>query len=200
MLTRAQPTLIGSTDKEGDFLVPFSIAKGINTTLSDLLTASAFTCPAYLESLFRAKSDVPVWRYRYMPRFPTVTPYKWMRGATHASDLLIVFGTTELLGSPTPAERAAEKYLQKIWVEFAKDPANGLAKLGWPKYSPKPKGMATSDVDGRAVLTVALEKTLVEIFPRNKIEVQFVDPQQYDKVCDNIQPIPWEEFAKGPPQ
>lgn len=121
--------------------MPFNADSGINYTVADIFTATGFTCPALLQSLYRAKNNVPVWRYRYMPRFPSVTPYKWMRGAVHASEIAFVFGTLDVFTKkPEAVEIAASKYLQRVWVEFAKDPVGGLTALGWPRYTLKPKG------------------------------------------------------------
>lgn len=71
-----------------------------------------------------------------MPRFPSVTPYKWIRNAFHGSEIPFVFGTMEMfnVSTPTETEKRASKYLMKTWVAFAKDPEKGLKKLGWEKY------------------------------------------------------------------
>jgi hypothetical protein len=47
--------------------------------MSDMVTATIFTCTMALEAGFRLMNNVPVWRYRYMPIFPSVTPYPWAR-------------------------------------------------------------------------------------------------------------------------
>ena len=139
MLICIQPTLIGSNQHEGDFLIPFSVQKGINYTLSDIVTKAMFTCPSALQALYRAKNGVPVYRYRYMPRWPTVTPWEWLRSAFHSSELPVVWGTWDSLGGAKPSrkEREATSYMMRAWVAFAKDPEHGLQKLGWEMYNPK---------------------------------------------------------------
>ena len=118
--------------------MPFSVQKGINYTLSDIMTKALFTCPTALQALHQAKNGVPVYRYRYMPRWPTATPFKWLRSAFHGSELVVLFGTWDSLGlKPSKKEREATRYMMKAWVAFAKDPEHGLQKLGWERYNPK---------------------------------------------------------------
>jgi hypothetical protein len=51
----------------------------------------------------------------------------------------MTFGTTELRpGVPKDTSEKAKlsKNWRHAWAEFAKDPENGLKKLGWPVYDP----------------------------------------------------------------
>jgi cholinesterase len=54
--------------------------------------------------------------------------------------LALLFGTTETRkvskGADTPNEKKLAKSLRDAWAAFAKDPAHGLEKLGWPLYEP----------------------------------------------------------------
>uniref|UniRef100_A0A8H7Y5M7 Carboxylic ester hydrolase n=1 Tax=Psilocybe cubensis TaxID=181762 RepID=A0A8H7Y5M7_PSICU len=58
------------------------------------------------------------------------------------AEVPIVFGTYDTAISAvksTTTEVNLSKYMQKAWVAFARDPANGLTNYGWPTYN------ATSD-------------------------------------------------------
>jgi carboxylesterase type B len=48
----------------------------------------------------------------------------------------LVFGTNPLKsgGPDTENEKKLSADLRRAWTEFAKDPAHGLEKLGWPQY------------------------------------------------------------------
>lgn len=37
-------------------------------------------------------------------------------------------------------------FMRNAWAEFARDPEDGLANLGWPKYDPDGKSCARSDL------------------------------------------------------
>ena len=129
-----------------------------------------------------------VYRYRYMPTFPSASKFPWAR-AYHACELIILFNNRPKGVPQQDYEKRASKYLQGAWVAFAKDPENGLAGYNgsWPKYDPiNPE-----------------KKTLVELFPgwAHDIRVpgngdgeaagpvRFEKPIVYDAVCANI-PLP----------
>ena len=129
-----------------------------------------------------------VYRYRYMPTFPSATPFPWAR-AYHGCEILTLFNNFPSEATVLDYEKRASSYLQSAWVAFAKDPENGLKKYkgGWPKYDPKnPEN-----------------KTLVELFPgwvrddtvpghgqgEKAGMVRFEKPIVYDAVCANI-PLP----------
>jgi hypothetical protein len=52
-----------------------------------------------------------------------------------------VFGLTdEGTGGKAVADQVKlSDYMNKMWAEFAKDPVNGLTKLGLPTWEPKGK-------------------------------------------------------------
>lgn len=55
-----------------------------------------------------------------------------------------MFGTASWLTGiqDTPEQASMGAFMRNAWAEFARDPEDGLANLGWPKYDP----------DGKAVL------------------------------------------------
>ena len=73
-------------------------------------------------------------RYRYYGVFPNqeISP---KAGAYHSSEIPLLFGTTEDTGKDTPSETKLARNMRHAWAEFAKDPVNGLVKLGWPVYN-----------------------------------------------------------------
>lgn len=117
-------------------MIPFNAEKGINTTLSDIMTKTLFTCGSALQAMYRANNKVPVYRYRYMARFPSISWYPWMRDGTHFAETPVLFGTmnTMAIRKVDETEKEAIKYMQKLWVAFANNPSDGLKNLGWPKY------------------------------------------------------------------
>jgi cholinesterase len=89
----------------------------------------------------RRDAGVPAWRYLYSGEFPNQSlgpccPNS--EGAWHGSEIALIFGTTEIKkeGTDTPAETKLAAEMRKAWTAFAKDPVDGLNKLGWPSYDP----------------------------------------------------------------
>ncbi|KAG6909197.1 hypothetical protein DXG01_001711 [Tephrocybe rancida] len=157
------PLLGGSTKQEGDIFVVDvqEVAAGIvvpNLTelLADLQTQIAFTCPAGKTAQDRISANVPTWRYEYQGMraalfrfgvnsetqnpavFPDISTRPDLR-AYHASEIPLIFGTAP---SPGTTEKALSKFIQGAWVAFARDPAQGLINVGWPKYSPTTSTLA----------------------------------------------------------
>jgi cholinesterase len=57
-------------------------------------------------------------------------------GAYHGSEIGLVFGTTEFSSRrpDIPAEVEMSNKVRDIWTNFAKDPVDGLVKMGFPLY------------------------------------------------------------------
>jgi carboxylesterase type B len=55
---------------------------------------------------------------------------------SHSAEISLVFGTNPLKkgGPDTENEKKLSADLRRAWSAFAKDPAHGLEKLGWPQY------------------------------------------------------------------
>jgi cholinesterase len=123
-----------------------------------------FDCPANSAAAARTKAGVPAWRYRYMGRFND--SLIGGQGAYHLSEVPIVLGTaSRRRGSVTSAEEnQLIKNTMTAWSTFAKDPSQGLEKLGWPKYD-------------------ANQKTLVRLGTNNTATIEFVSPSVHDTMC-----------------
>jgi len=96
-----------------------------------------------------------------------------------------VFGVLDLgLSKPQRWEWEISAYIMNAWVTFAKDPADGLKhRLGWPQYNPGGVWFCLRRVENIAN-TTAVGNTLVEMFPKNKVGVEFVPAGRYDEGCD----------------
>jgi carboxylesterase type B len=103
---------------------------------------------------------VPIWRVRYFGEWPNLNPFPWLR-AYHSSDIPMIFGTADLRGPNTPAEREVLGEMQGAWAAFARDPENGLQ---WPRYD--------ENAD-----------TLVKLGFGNSTEVVFGAGDEYDGLC-----------------
>ncbi|KAB8211798.1 Carboxylesterase [Aspergillus parasiticus] len=97
---------------------------------SKWMTGVPFTCPTSELAKFTAKHNRMVWRYRYSPEFPNLTPYD-DAGAYHGAELPQVFGTYNAT-TATKNQIALSAFMQKTWTDFAKDPENGP---GWPSLN-----------------------------------------------------------------
>ncbi len=80
---------------------------------------------------------------RWIGVFPDISVVPGLR-SYHISEIPIVFGTYDepsFPGKATANEIALSKYMQKAWVEFARDPVNGLSNYGWPQYEAQTKSL-----------------------------------------------------------
>lgn len=134
------PLLIGNTDYEAGY--HRSIASVFDQYLSDAewdgFNLVTFTCPAASRAAGSVAAGQPTFRYRYFGDFPelALTTYPSSR-VYHASEVLPVFDTVE--AGDGGAEVSGDLvrlgiYLRGMMGMFARDPAEGLVKYGWPKY------------------------------------------------------------------
>lgn len=77
----------------------------------------------------------------------------------------MIFGTSDLLGEDTEAERKVSEYYQGAWAAFARDPERGLLEYGWPRYVPS-------------------EETLVELGREGTTEGVLVDGDKFQGICE----------------
>lgn len=131
------------------------------------LLSGLFVCPAAKAAKARQDAGVaPVWRFRYFGDFPNMNPEPWLQ-AYHASEVPMVFGTTDTYEPNTPEQEALSHYMQSAWVAFAKDPVNGLTELDWPQY-------------------VEDQDTLVRLGYENSATIDLVRGDTYDELCPYV--------------
>ncbi|KAE9964228.1 hypothetical protein BLS_008530 [Venturia inaequalis] len=120
------PIFVGNTNNEGQGKLGSAAALKSN-------------CGPRRAAQIRKDAGVPAWRYLYAGEFENQKKGPCRpdsEGACHSAEISIVFGTTPLKngGPDTENEKKLMATLGKAWTEFAKDPANGLEKMGWPQY------------------------------------------------------------------
>jgi cholinesterase len=155
-----QPVLIGITEDEGG-MAAYAATLGGRSAQSAMEAGT--NCPPARAVEARAQQKLPAWRYRLMAAYPNTG-----KSAVHGADLPLIFGTMDT-GRPnqpksTEEELKLSKNIRTAWATFAKDPNQGLTKLGWPVYQ-------------------ADKPTLVLLGENNKAETKFVDPAPFDSGC-----------------
>ncbi|KAK8214673.1 carboxylesterase [Phyllosticta capitalensis] len=141
------PAIIGFNDAEGLFLATYS-PDGPNMTTAATLGYEYFLCPATKMTYERLAVGRTTHRYFYAGNFTNISPRPWM-GAYHESELPLLFGThADFRGNSTPFEYEVSHTMQDTWVAFARDPENGLDRLGWPAYAAKDGQVRKFAVDG----------------------------------------------------
>jgi cholinesterase len=164
----SQPLLIGNNDNEsGGGAMSFAGGKSDPEALAK--QNANFACPPARSASARIKAGLPAWRYRYMAAYwntamggnSTKAPV-----SAHGSELSVVWGTMDNTnkGVSTPDEVWLSGKIRKAWAAFAKDPSEGLTKLGWPIYDEK-------------------KPTLVLLGEESKADIKFVSPDRFDGVC-----------------
>ncbi|KAL3964549.1 hypothetical protein ACCO45_001553 [Purpureocillium lilacinum] len=176
------PTLMGMTLNEGDAVTNWDPVKGINKTVSRIITETSFECNTAAESGYRALHHVPVWRYLFKGVFPEVTTYPWARSYHGVADIPLLMGTYNLMasnktvGDKSSTTKEASRLLQHFFAAFIKDPTHGLEKsYGLPTYRPN-------------------STTLVELFNENKPSLTRARATD-NPACANPTPIPWDETS-----
>jgi cholinesterase len=179
-----QPIILGNNNFEQGYYALPDYRKNITVTIAegDSFLLNSFTCPNEYQAASRATHKVPVWTYRYFGNwsnielFPPNNDYPGQvisqgSGAYHGSELEMVFGNPSGV-SGLPNSRAEDEMIclmQTAWATFARDPANGLTRLGWPKYESRPD-------------------SLIRLAYNNVPHAEFVDPALYFAACANYTP------------
>jgi cholinesterase len=139
------PLLIGNTDNEAGFFKAIGTISGVHEPESfwDQFNLATFVCPSATRANASISAHLPTWRYRYFGSFPNLQIQSDPdSGAYHSSELSLLFGTIPPDGVPgippsTEAEHQWEKYIRGAWAIFAKDPKEGLNRIGWPRWNPE---------------------------------------------------------------
>ncbi|KAL3441436.1 Alpha/Beta hydrolase protein [Aspergillus insuetus] len=111
-------------------------------------TTALFTYPAGIAARTRRDHNIPNWRYLYHGNWTNLSPVPWL-GASHSSELPLVFGTYNLVQPISRDQGLASKYIQGAWAAFANDPHDGLSAYGWPVYDPHDSSLANLALDNR---------------------------------------------------
>lgn len=161
----ALPMLIGSTDFEFGLFELFTdqaVPQDFWREQGNIM----FGCPAGRRAAVSVANGNPTWRYRYFGDFPNLElSTNPPSGAYHESEVPMLFNTVPQDASPNSRQQVdIGNYMRGAWAAFAKDPAHGLEKYGWPTYQ-------------------ANESTLIRIGYENKVGANLANPSIYDATC-----------------
>jgi carboxylesterase type B len=186
-LPSAATSVISAVDwlKDGADIIVDSVRKVLH-----LMEDGVFNCPAAGAAAARVAAGVPTWRYRMMAAYENSNLHGV--GAFHSSDVPIVLGTTERRKGPknTAEEDKMVKNTMTAWAAFAKDPAHGLDKLGWPKYDPKGKFTVLSLNHRNSAADSTTGKTLIRLGYQNKAEPNIASSTEHDGNCKYLKWAP----------
>ncbi|KAI0470630.1 Alpha/Beta hydrolase protein [Xylariaceae sp. FL0804] len=108
------------------------------------ISDDGISCPVAQEVANRVASGYTTYRYLYSGNFSNIVPA--YEGATHSSELPMVFNTHNTLNGPsTDFEWNVSYVMQDMWLSFASDvgknPSSGSDV--WPVYDPDTNSMAS---------------------------------------------------------
>ncbi|KAI8246756.1 Acetylcholinesterase [Colletotrichum sp. SAR 10_99] len=128
-----RPAIFGSNLREGNIMVPFPKNpehKGVNDTLSEMLTLALFQCPAAHSAGMREAAKRKTYRYLYSGNFTDISPYFWA-GAYHMTELPQIFGTRgDFIAAASDYEVQTSEAMQDLWLGFAQN-LDAPEKAGW---------------------------------------------------------------------
>jgi carboxylesterase type B len=122
--------------------VTSAITNAVTSVLGPMLNVGSIgvTCASRDAARSRINAKIKAWRYRYFAEWSNqlLTPGA---GAYHGVEVPLIFGSGQFYTniSDEPEEIALSKNMRHAWAEFARDPQNGLSKLGWPVYDEQSK-------------------------------------------------------------
>jgi len=177
-----RPMLVGNNANE---LSLFASILGSNTFDSPMIKIAngAFGCPSGVAAKARTDAKVKAWRYLFAGDFPNQKLADGA-GAFHGSEIGMAFGTTEfqqqffaeMTGQKigpfpdTPEQKKLIDVMMSAWSGFAKDPENGLERMGWPVYE-------------------ASRPTIVQLGGPNSSAIDFISPANYDRSCGMLNAV-----------
>jgi len=148
--------LVGNTNYEKGFYENLAKARG-ETLPASFRPPEKDGCGTHGAAVSYRKAGVNAWRYLYAGTWGNDSA----PGAGHGAEIALVFGTIGHPKSgrakPTPEEEKLSLKLREAWTEFAKDPVNGLTKLGWPLYDEKSPDPSLVRLGGKNDATIAYE-------------------------------------------
>ncbi|KAI0392837.1 triacylglycerol lipase FGL5 [Xylariaceae sp. FL0594] len=170
------PLLISTLTNEGAALVPYNFAGSETETQIPAQyqgVADAFArnlrCTTLRETRLRSKragaatgAGAVTYRHLYAGNFSDVAPRPWL-GAYHTADLPLVFGTYGTEGGlvkGTSFEKRVSERMQDLYLEFLRDPADGLRRAGWPEV--------TGDLDEKDIMVFAADGEVEQVGAGNR--------------------------------
>ncbi|KAI6810773.1 alpha/beta-hydrolase [Hortaea werneckii] len=116
---------------------------GLNTPydqIAQVFTEYIFQCPQAKWANDSASIGIPTWRYYYNASFTNTQAFPGL-GVYHASEIPLVFGTRQEVGTTTQ-EYALSNSMMNAWANFAKNPMRG------PGWNPVSTGTASQVLVG----------------------------------------------------
>ncbi|KAI6796835.1 cholinesterase [Hortaea werneckii] len=133
-----KPYMTGSNSYEAGLFILLTSGGNFTQPASfwETFNQNTFICPATTAAEFRARQNVPAWRYVYNPEFPNQAIPTSMGVAYHTAEILPMFGTSERTTKQdsTWQERAMGSYMREAWSAFAHNPSSGLDLAGWRRF------------------------------------------------------------------
>jgi para-nitrobenzyl esterase len=156
---RAQALYIGGTDPD------------YGTPADQWATDTSFRCSAVAQLAWHASAGNPTYEYE----FARVPAGREVLGATHASELSYIFGTTDRgifgvggrPGSANAVDTQISDTMQQYWTNFAKtgDP-NGGQLPAWPKFDTTSRAYIQF-ADSGPIAKEGLRRPFCDLFTEN---------------------------------
>jgi cholinesterase len=149
------------------------------------MSSTGMGCGAHDVAIARRNAGIPAWRYLYSGDWPNMDI--GVRGAWHLAEIALVFGTTEFMSHipDTEDEKKLGEQMRLAWTGFAKNPAGGLTKMGWPVYEKDGEFDSIARADGLAVQYIddTIIGPVVHLGGENSSEIVFDSRSKFDSSC-----------------